>query len=133
MDIAELKNELLNWRLTRYKAVNLAIGFVSLLLLEFVARAYYRPYIYSNNIFDYHIADTLGNSLGTIAGVFIFVGILTSNKRQGLVMVTIVTIAFVVYEIGHPLLGKTIDVWDVLATVITGGVCYFIVGRFRES
>ena len=132
MDVAQLKNELLNWRLTRYKVINLIIGFAALLFLEFVARAYYRPYIYSNNIFDFHIADTLGNSLGTIAGVFILVGILTSDRRQGLSMVVIVTIAFVVYEIGHPLLGKPIDIWDVIATVITGAVSYFVVGRIGK-
>jgi hypothetical protein len=132
MDLAELKNELVNWRLTRYKAINLIIGFAALLFLEFVARAYYRPYIYSNNIFDFHIADTLGNSLGTIAGVFIFIGILTSNRQQGLSMALIVTIAFVVYEVGHPLLGKPIDMWDVLATVVTGTMCYFIVGRIDK-
>ena len=129
----ELKGELRTWRLTKYKSVNLAIGLLALLLLEFVARAYYRPYIYSNNIFDFHIADTLGNSLGTVAGVFILVGLLTSNRAQGLYIVKIVSAAFVLYEMGHPLLGKPIDPWDMLATIITGGICYVVFARLFRS
>lgn len=31
-----------------------------------------------------------------------------------------------IYEIGQPLLGKPIDFWDILATLLSGGICFFL-------
>lgn len=73
MNLAELKDSIINWRFSKNRAIFLVIGLSALLFLEFVARPIYRPFIYSRNIFDFHIADTLGNSLGTIAGIFIII------------------------------------------------------------
>ncbi len=126
MTIADLKNEAINWRFTKYKLINLTIGLLALLLYEFVGRPYYRPYIYSHNIYDFHIADTLGNSLGTIAAIFIPIAILTNDKTHGYSLVKLITIIVVIYEIGQPLLGRPIDFWDIIATMLSGGISYFI-------
>ncbi len=98
------------------------IGISTVLLYE-AARAYYRPFIYSNVINDFHIADTLGNSLGTVATVFVFTSLLGHHSTQDYFLIRAVTISVLVYEVAHPLLGKSIDLWDLAATVIAGFFC----------
>lgn len=100
----------------------MAIGLGAVLLYE-VARAYYRPFIYSNEVYDFHIADTLGNSLGTVAIVFVFASLLGHTSTQDYFLIRTVTISVLVYEVAHPLLGKSIDPWDMVATVVAGFFC----------
>jgi hypothetical protein len=66
MTLNDFLSEFKNWKFTKYKAINFAIGLSALLLYEFVGRPIYRPYIYTNKINDFHIADTLGNTFGTL-------------------------------------------------------------------
>lgn len=124
MTIEDFKKELQNWKFTKYKAINLTIGMTALLVYEFVGRPYYRPYIYANKINDFHIADTLGNSLGTIATLFALVFFFTKEKVKGNYMIKLGTFSVALFELAHPLLGKPVDYWDVLATVVTGIVCF---------
>lgn len=98
------------------------VGISAVILYE-TARAYYRPFIYSNGINDYHIADTLGNSLGTVATVFVFASLLGRQSAQDSFLIRAVTISVLVYEVAHPLLGKPIDPWDIAATVLAGLFC----------
>lgn len=123
MTITDLKVGLAKWRLTRDRIINLAIGMSAILIYELIARPIYRPYIYENNINDFHLADTIGNSLGTVAAVFVIIGFIAEGRAQHLFLINTITISIVLYEIGHSLLGKPIDPWDILATVITGGIC----------
>jgi hypothetical protein len=124
MTLSEIRKSIIYWRFSKDRAIFLTIGLSTLLFLEFIARRIYRPYIYSQNIFDFHIADTLGNSLGTIAGIFIIITLLGRDKSQYLFLIKTITISFVFYEIFQPLLGKPIDPWDILATILTGGFCF---------
>jgi hypothetical protein len=97
----------------------LLIGIGAVVIYE-LARAYYRPFVYSHGINDFHIADTLGNSLGTVAAVFVFASFLGRDQATHVFLIRTVTISTVVYELAHPLLGKPIDPWDILATVAAG-------------
>ena len=110
MTINDFKTELKNWRLTKYKVINLAIGISALLIYEFVGRPIYRPYIYENNINDLHIADTLGNTLGTMTTIFFLIAILSNETKKGNYLIKLGTFSVVVYEFAHPLLGKPIDI-----------------------
>ena len=98
------------------------IGISTVLLYE-AARAFYRPFIYSNAINDFHIADTLGNPLGTVATVFVFTSLLGRHSTQDYFLIRTVTISVLVYELAHPFLGKPIDLWDMAATLIAGFIC----------
>jgi hypothetical protein len=122
MTLQELKHGALTWKLTRERIINLSIGFVAILIYELIARPIYRPYIYKNNINDFHLADTIGNSLGTIAAIFVLIGLIGQGRQQHFFMIKTITLSVVLYELAHPLLGKTIDPWDLLATLITGGL-----------
>lgn len=104
--------------------INLSIGFAAVLIYEFIARPLYRPYIYANNINDLHVADTIGNSLGTVATIFVLIGFIGQGRAQHLFLIKTITISVVLYEIAHPLLGKPIDFWDIIATILTGELCF---------
>jgi hypothetical protein len=124
MTINDLRNNFSTWRPTKARVVHFSIGMAALLIYEFIARPFYRPYIYRNKINDFHIADTIGNSLGTVATIFVLLAIFGKGVKENLVLIKIITISVVLYELAHPLLGKTIDFWDVLATCITGIFCF---------
>lgn len=123
----KLNKEFTSWIHSKRRMSNMAIGISAVLLCE-MARAYYRPFIYSNEINDFHIADTLGNSLGTVGTVFVFVSLLGHSKIQDHFLIQTVVISVMVYELAHPLLGKPIDPWDLIATIITG---FFCAGLYR--
>ena len=134
MELNDFKTELKNWKWSRYKAINFAIGISSLFIYEFIGRPYYRPYIYGNKIYDFHIADTLGNSFGTLPTLFFLVAILSKDTAKGNYRIKIGTVSVVVFELASPLLGKPIDIWDIVATIITGLISYLIYNQmFKEK
>lgn len=126
MTIQDLKNGITNWKLTKERIINLAIGFAAVLIYEFIARPIYRPYIYKHHINDFHIADTIGNTLGTVAAVFVLIGFIGQGRTQHLFLIKLITFSVALYEIMHPLLGKPTDLWDIAATIITGWLCLLL-------
>jgi hypothetical protein len=99
---------------------------VALLTYEFVGRPIYRPYIYNNKINDFHIADTLGNTFGTLPTIFFLIATFSNETTKGNYLLKLGTFSVVVFELAHPLLGKPIDIWDIIATIIAGFVSYII-------
>jgi len=128
MKIRELTEELHHWKLSKERVIHFSIGIAALIVYEFIARPYYRPYIYQHQINDFHIADTLGNSLGTIATIYTLIALFGSTRPQHIFLINTITISVALYEVAHPLLGKPIDPWDILATVVSGGFCYLLYG-----
>lgn len=134
MTLSDFKSELQHWKLTRYKVINFAIGLAALLIYEFIARPIYRPYIYANKINDFHIADTLGNSLGAMATIFFLIALLSNDTVKGNYLLKLGTFSVVVFELAHPLLGKPIDGWDIVATILTGLFSYVLYNAiFRNN
>ncbi len=126
MTTKDLREGIHSWKFTRERIINLTIGFSAVLIYEFLARPIYRPYIYRNNINDFHLADTIGNSLGTMATIFVLIGFIGQGRTQNIFLIKTITISVALYELAHPLLGKTIDPWDILATLLTGGLCLML-------
>lgn len=126
MTLKDLRAGIATWKLTRERIINLLIGFSAVLIYEFIARPIYRPYIYKNGINDFHLADTIGNSLGTIATIFVLIGFIGEGRTQHLFLIKIITMSVAFYEIAHPLLGKSMDGWDIAATFLTGALCYVL-------
>jgi hypothetical protein len=133
MTVGDLKSGLKNWKFTRYKAINFAIGLSALLIYECIGRPIYRPYIYNNKINDFHIADTLGNTLGTLPTIFFLVAILSNDRTKAIDLIKLGTFSVVVFELAHPLLGKPIDIWDIIATILTGFASYIIYNSIFKS
>lgn len=122
MTLSDLKHEFTSWRLTRERIINLSIGIAAFLIYEFLARPIYRPFVYQNNINDFHVADTIGNTLGAFASIFILIGVIGKGRIQHIFLIKTITISVALYEILHPLLGKPIDTWDIVASVFTGAL-----------
>lgn len=80
MTVKDLKVGIAQWSLTKERIVDLSIGVTAILIYELLARPIYRPYIYNNKIYDFHVADTIGNSLGTVAAVFILIGFIGHGR-----------------------------------------------------
>lgn len=45
---------------------------------------------------------------------------------NGSFLIKIITVSVVLYEIAQPLLGKPIDIWDIVATILAGGLSLLI-------
>lgn len=132
MTILEVLSGFKTWRFIRSRATDLVVALVAVALYEFVARPYYRPYIYAHGIHDFHLADTLGNTLGTVATVFTFLFIFRREPKTDVFIINTVTISLALYELAHPLLGKPIDPWDFGATILSGFLCYLIHQSFNR-
>ena len=107
---------------TRRRVVNFIAGASAVVAYE-LARAFYRPWVRANRIDDWHVADTLGNSLGTVGAVFGMIAILGGDEKRDRFLMNVMIIGVFVYELAHPLLGKRIDPADLVATLVAGGFC----------
>jgi hypothetical protein len=133
MTLRDFKSELKNWKFTKYKAINFAIGITALFIYEFIGRPIYRPYIYNNKINDFYIADTLGNTFGTMPTIFFLIAILSNDTIKGNYLIKLGIFSVVVFELASPLLGKPIDIWDIIATILAGLVSYLIYNGIFKS
>lgn len=93
------------------------ICFVLGLLLAFT----YRPFIYSNHINDWHLADTIGNIVAVPAAAFFFYAWHKSIRYTKLTILVLVFLIWSFYEIA---ISQTFDWWDILATMIMCFVTY---------
>ena len=106
--------------ITPLRATYFAIAVVAFLGTEF-GRKIYRPFIYSHGIEDYGLADMIGNLGGTVVQIFLYLGLANSTRIQGLRIITIVTVGYLVYEFLQPVLPRgTFDWLDVYATLVAG-------------
>lgn len=104
---------------TPLKKATLFIASFSYAVTE-LGRSFYRPFIYSNKLNDWLIADTIGNSFGTMTAVFMIITLSGSGTKRDFRIISIITAGLVVYELIN-LTGKTsIDINDMFATIIFG-------------
>lgn len=101
--------------------------FTVTLLIFLFFRLPYRNYIYSNNIFDFFIADTAPNFLT----IYLFVFFKKSQKQpqNNLVLVVFSFLGLTIYELflqTHIYKGARIDLLDILASFIASITVYFI-------
>ena len=109
------------------KRIAFLLIFVFMFFLTEIGRKIYRPFIYSNDIFDYWIADTIGNLTGTIAIVFFDFAIVNPNRRNGRIFIVIITLGLIVYELLQYFSPRSILDWrDMIATVMAGLVSWGI-------
>jgi hypothetical protein len=115
----------------RRRLINSLVGLVGLVVTE-VGRHVYRPIIYSRGIFDFHVADTLGNSVGTMTLIFFLLAVFGRDRKADDRIILCGTVGTVLYELGSPLLGKPIDPWDVAATAVAGGLSWPLARRLHR-
>lgn len=120
------------------KRVAFFITFLLMFVLTEIGRKVYRPYIYSNDIFDFWIADTIGNLTGTIAVVFFNFAVVNPKYKQARMFLIGIIFGLIVYELLQYFSPKSIFDWrDVIATLIAGliswGVYEFIFKKYPEK
>jgi len=91
----------------RISFLGLFIGIFGLILAMF-----YRPYIYSNSLYDFHFADTLGSIFCIPSSTLFCYGILTKLKFKSLLFFSLLT--YVLYELTSSIFSG-IDIYDNLA------------------
>jgi len=102
-------------RKTIYVFIGLALAFIAWLLTIF-----YRPYIYQNNIYDFHFADTIGSLFCMPAQTFFIRGF--SHKYSFYNIILPVFIGDIIYEFL-----TVFDYYDIIA-IFTGAFITYIVG-----
>ncbi len=120
------------------KRIAFFLIFVFMFFLTEIGRKIYRPYIYSNDIFDYWIADTIGNLTGTIAIIFFDFAVVNPKHRQGRIFLIIITLGLIVYELLQYFSPISILDWrDMIATLIAGliswGIYEFLFKKLKEK
>ena len=120
------------------KRIAFFLIFVFMFVLTEIGRKIYRPYIYSNDIFDFWIADTIGNLTGTIAIVFFDFAVVNPKYRQGRLFIIIIILGLIVYELLQYFSPKSISDWrDMIATLIAGliswGIFEFLFKKIKEK
>ncbi len=97
------------------------VGFGLFFILTETGRRIYRPWIYHAHINDFGVADTIGNSLGTLTQIFLYLGLANATRVEGYRITAFVTVGYIAYEIVQPILPRgTFDWKDVIATVAAG-------------
>ena len=103
-----------------FRIVYLITALFSFLLTEF-GRFVYRPYIYENNINDFGIADSIGNSGGIVVQIFFGLALINSPFKKGFRLIGLFVVGYILYEILQPILPKgTFDWLDIYGTLIGG-------------
>ncbi|GAP43343.1 hypothetical protein TBC1_111496 [Lentimicrobium saccharophilum] len=110
------------------KRIAFFLIFVFMFVFTEIGRKIYRPYIYSNDLFDFWIADTIGNFTGTIAIIFFDFAIVNPKYRQGRILIIFITLGLIVYELIQFILPgtNTCDWRDIAATLIAGMISWGI-------
>ena len=67
-----------------------------------------------------------GNTFGTLTTIFFLIAILSNDTVKGNYLIKLGTFSVVIYELAHPLLGKPIDLWDIVATILSGIFSYLL-------
>lgn len=102
-----------------------AILFLSLgLLLTFA----YRPFIYSNHIFDYGVADTIGSFISVIVFcTLVWSFKFYSSKEKNLQIIVATFIYSIVWELmGYFKIWGTFDYKDIVAAILSGVLTFII-------
>ena len=109
-----------------YRIVYALMFLLSFALTE-IGRYIYRPFIYKNNINDFGIADTMGNSGGIIVQLFFGLLLLNSTKKKGFRLVLFFILGYVLYEFAQLILPKGVFDWnDIYGTIIGGLIGIFL-------
>ena len=98
-----------------------------------IGRNIYRPFIYSNNIDDYGIADSIGNSGGIIVQIFFMLAILNSPRKKVFHVIGFIVIGYILYEILQPYLPRGVFDWKDIYGTLIGGVISLLILLFIKK
>ena len=102
------------------------------ILLFIILRLPYRDYIYNNNLYDFHIADTAPNFFAIL--MFIFLNKWENNNNSNIKLAISSFFGLTIYEffIQQHIYNATIDYLDVLASFVAAILAYFICQKINR-
>ncbi|MCA6079114.1 hypothetical protein [Fulvivirga sedimenti] len=92
-----------------------------------IGRKVYRPFIYRNEIDDFGIADSIGNSGGIIVQIFFTMAILNSPEKKSIRVVLFLVLGYILYEIVQPYLPRGVFDWKDIYGSVIGGILAVII------
>lgn len=123
-------------RIDLHRITFLTLSIISFIITE-IGRNFYRPFIYNNNIDDFGIADSIGNSGGIIVQIFFSLAILNPPRKKVYRIILFLIIGYCIYEFLQPILPKGVFDWkDIYGTIIGGllsSLLYFIISKFIKN
>lgn len=120
-------------RITRTR-VSYFVVFLVMFLITEIGRKIYRPFIYRHDLFDFWIADTIGNFTGTITIVFFNLAVSNPAPKRGRLSVILITMGVVAYELAQAFSPRSVlDVKDIVATLVAGLISLWIYGRLSRG
>ncbi len=92
----------------------------------------YRPYIYQNKIYDFHLADTIGNIVAVPAYSLVYYGFSSRYSFNKIIVLSVV--GFIFYEIlSIASFHGVFDIYDIVATVLSGAVTFCIHKIYKKA
>jgi len=114
------------------KKVTLGIGISAYFLTE-MGRSFYRPYIYAHDINDWVVADTLGNSLGTVTAIFMIITMSGRGTHWDWRLVGMVVLGLLGYELTNLTGHHGFDTNDFIATLVFAAISAIVYLRILNK
>lgn len=112
---------------TKHRIIHLVTGclFIMIMLLF---RSYYRPWIYTNHLFDFYLADTYTNLFGECVVFFILVSLFSPAEMYHPIKALLYSsCGLIIYELwGLIVEGGLCDYKDIIATCVGALLSYAI-------
>lgn len=89
----------------------------------------YRPYIYTNHINDWHLADSIGNIVAVPAAAFLFYAMQKTIRQTKLAVLIMDFFAWCLYEL---VFSMTFDWWDILASLLMCFIMYPLLSSLEK-
>ena len=110
---------------------------ITFFIITEIGRNIYRPYIYSNNINDLGLADSIGNLGGIVVQIFLMVAVFNSPTKKALRVIGFLVIGYILYEILQPYLPRGVFDWkDIYGTLLGGAISLgilWVIHSFAEN
>ena len=111
---------------TQYK-IPYILGALFFFILGVVLSNTYRPYIYTNHLYDYHFADTIGNWVAVPSLTLLVVGMNKYTPYKATLYSVMVWFLYEIIPFG------VFDYYDLLATLASGTLTYLAFYFFKSS
>lgn len=101
------------------KSFYITVG-LSALIFHSICTPLYRYYIHQNDLYDFHIADMMGNIIGVIVASSVFIVLSAEEKFSKQIIIACMTcMGLIAYEFLQIFLPwTTFDFWDIFGSLL---------------
>ncbi len=113
----------------KHRLLHLVVGCLFIIIM-LLFRTYYRPWIYTNHLFDFYLADTYTNLFGECVVFFILVSLFSPNEMyKPIKLLLYSSCGLIIYELlGLIVEGGLCDYKDIIATFV-GALLSYVINR----